>query len=247
MTEHLIYQVAVGQESKLYQFCTRSVFDYCERHDIDYMLQTVPILKINPDPKTSGRSESASKLGYLPIFEKENALQYLGEYDQVAVIDADVWIRPDAPNIFDSAKGDFAAVVEQTMPINWRYKKKISGYAWGQYGDRHYPFLNMGVMVMNKTLLPYLEGQTPREFLMRPEFKDFVDGVGQYKWSTDQTLLNTWLKDCGADVHKLGWQWNGLYGALQADKIKDAHFVHFFLSDHLENQGEDVAELVKTL
>jgi hypothetical protein len=39
--------------------------------------------------------------GYLPIYEKENAFDYLDDYDQIAIIDADIYIRPDAPNIFE--------------------------------------------------------------------------------------------------------------------------------------------------
>ena len=55
------------------------------------------------------------------------------------------------------------------------------------------PFINMGVMLMNKKFSTYLKKQSPKQFIERPEFKQFVDGMGAWKWSTDQTLLNYWI------------------------------------------------------
>ena len=258
--KRLVYQVYLGPRSKLYDFCCASVANYADAHSCDYTLQTEPILRIKPDPKTSGRSaEAVDRLGYLPIFEKENALGYLGEYDQVAVIDADVWARPGAPNVFEDIdeNAEFTAVMEREMPITEQYRMKIRDYSRGQYPTRTgvnwnwdngiADFQNMGVMLMDRSLADYLHGQTPAEFLARPEFKAFVDGVGAWKWSTDQTLLNWWLRSTRVGVWPLHWKWNALYGALVPGKVEQAHFVHFFLRDHLPNKGEDVAELVKTL
>ena len=103
--------------------------------------------------------------------------------------------------------------------------------------------MNMGMMVMNKSIAKYLNGETPAQFLKRPRFKPFVDGIGPWKWSTDQTLLNTWIKEEPMKVQNLHWKWNGLYTA--NTKIKDCHFVHFFLKDKLPSQGEDVEQLMK--
>ena len=36
----------------------------------------------------------------MPIYEKENAFEYFGEYDQVAIVDSDIYIKPNAPDIF---------------------------------------------------------------------------------------------------------------------------------------------------
>ena len=89
--KRLIYQVYVGKKSKLYDHCTASVKAYCKAHDIDYVLQDQPILMITPDPFQTNRSkEATARLGYLPIYEKENAFAYLRTYDQVAIIDSDV-------------------------------------------------------------------------------------------------------------------------------------------------------------
>lgn len=257
--KRLIFQVAVGPQSKLYNHCTESVAEYAEENNIDYIKQIQPKLWIRPDPFTSNRSaECQARPLPLPIYEKENAFEFFDRYDQIAIIDSDIWVRPGSPNIFDHLNGDtdFAAVVEREMPINEQYKNKILNYSSMQYKTLHpqvdfrpnhlgYEFMNMGVMVMNKSITKYLKGQTPKQFLERPEFKPFIDGVGAWKWSTDQTLLNWWIRKEKMNIQHLHWKWNGLYTA--NTKIKHCHFVHFFLKDKLPERGENVEELMKAV
>ena len=75
--KRLIYQVYVGKRSRLYDHCIESVEKYANAHDITHMTQTKPILKIRPDPFATNRSkEAVERLGYLPIYEKENAFNF---------------------------------------------------------------------------------------------------------------------------------------------------------------------------
>ena len=258
----MIFQVAVGPQSKLYEHCIESVKNYCEKHDITHHVLTTPQLWIKPDPFNSGRSEESYMKygGYLPIYEKENAFDYIDDYDQIAIIDADIYIRPDSPNIFDEVSEDaaFGAVIERDMPIDDWYKRKIVNYSQMQYGMLHcneldfrpnelgFEFCNMGMIVLNcQKFKPYLQGQTPKEFLMRNEFKNFVDGVGSWKWSTDQTLLNFFIKKYRVPLQKMHWKWNGLFTA--NNQIDECHFIHFFLKDKLPNKGENVEELMNAI
>ena len=256
----LIYQVYTGKRFKLYDHCTQSVKQYADRIGADHIIQRQPILMIKPDVFQTNRStESYAKYGgFLPIYEKENAFNYLKTYDQVAVIDADVYVRPSVnDSIFSDLGADynFGAVVERDMPITEKYKQKISNYSRMQYGtiknvDWKWnilgaEFMNMGVMVLNKSLLEYLNGETPAQFLRRPRFKPFIDGMGPWKWSTDQTLLNTWVKEEKMSVKHLDWKWNGLYTA--NTKIDQCNFVHFFLKDLLPHKGENVEQLMKDI
>ena len=136
--KRLIYQVSVGKPSNLYKWCIDSVSDYCLRHDIHHKVQTEPILKIAPlDWKKSNRSENVRKFGYLPIYEKENAFSYFDQYDQIAIIDSDIFIQPQSPNIFEELNDDtdFAGVVEREMPITAEYARKIIAYSHGQYAS----------------------------------------------------------------------------------------------------------------
>ena len=255
----LIYQVYTGKRKRLYDHCTTSVKAYADRIGADYIVQRSPILMIKPDPFTMNRSrESYEKYGgFLPIYEKENAFAYLRSYDKIALIDGDIYIRDTAPNIFDELPDDvdFAGVIEREMPLSQTYFNKITHYSRGQYGniqnvdwkwnEHGAEFFNMGLMLMNKSMGKYLNGDTPAQFLRRPRFKPFIDGVGPWKWSTDQTLLNTWIKEENMKVKHLDWRWNGLYNAVSNEKLREAHFVHFFLKDNLPSQGEDVEQLMK--
>ena len=92
--KRLIYQVAVGKQSNLYQHCINSVKNYCNKYNIKHIVQTEPILKIRPDLERTGRSkEAVERLGYLPIYEKENAFEHIDNFDQIAIIDSDIYIR----------------------------------------------------------------------------------------------------------------------------------------------------------
>ena len=42
--KRLIYQVYVGKRSHLYDHCTASVKEYCEKYDIDYKIQKFYII-----------------------------------------------------------------------------------------------------------------------------------------------------------------------------------------------------------
>lgn len=260
MKKRVIYQVYVGRRSRLYDHCVESVKDYCKVHNIEHVVQKQPILKIKPDVFSTNRSKESYEKhgGFLPIFEKENAFTYLKTNDQVAIIDADIWVRPGASNIFDKVpeEYDFGGVLEREMPITEAYTRKIANYTRMQYGmnqlstlfDWKHPgganFYNMGMMVLNKSFGQYLKGQTPMQFLMRPEFKVFIDGMGNWKWSTDQTLLNVFVKESGMSVKNLSFHWNGLFTAIHPTYAREANFVHFFLKDKLPNGGENVEELM---
>lgn len=262
MATRMIFQVSVGKPSKLYQHCIDSVAKYCEFHGIEHIVLTQPKLRIKPDVFSTNRSkESYEKYGgYLPIYEKENAFEYLDDYKQIAIVDADIYIREGAPNIFDDFGEDkaFGAVCEREMPINKAYIQKIYNYSRMQYeplqkkgmdfkrNEYGYEFFNMGMIVLNcQKFKPYLKGQSPKEFIERMEFKDFVDGQGAWKWSTDQTLLNYFLKKYEIPVKHMHWKWNGLFTA--NTKIDQCHFVHFFLKDKLPNAGENVKELMEKI
>jgi hypothetical protein len=241
----------------------QSVAEYCLRHEIDYQVQRKPKLKIAPDPFMNNRSREATARhgGFLPIYEKENAFDMMDEYDQIAIIDADIYIRPDAPNIFDDFGTEHAwgSVCEREMPLeNW-YKNKILNYSQMQYHTLHtnrkidfkpnrlgYEFFNMGMILINsENLRPYLKGQTAKQFLNRAEFMDFINGKGHWKWSTDQTLLNYFLKKYKIPTKHMDAKWNGLYTA--NTNIKECHFVHFFLKHKLPDNGENVDKLMETI
>lgn len=247
----LIFQVTVGEVPEFYKTCTASVARYAERIGADYKVLTEPVLKIKP--LRSCRSENALRLGYLPIMEKQVALSYLDRYEAVAVIDADVYVRETAPDIFPQLAGAaFAGVLERDLPLLPKYREKIRRHSEGHFrplADVDWrwnadgaAFYNMGVMLFGRAVQPYLQGQAPAEFLRRPEFERFVNGEGAWRWSTDQTLLNWWVRSSGMPTREIDWRWNALYGAVP--DVSPAHFIHFFLSAKMPEGGREIPRLL---
>ena len=78
----------------------------------------------------TGRSkEAVERLGYMSIYEKENAFTYSNEYEQVAIIDSDIYIRQQAPIYFGIPTDEYAfgAVAERESCAK-KYKSKIRKY-----------------------------------------------------------------------------------------------------------------------
>lgn len=240
----LIFQVAVGEVPGFYGPCMASVQAYAERIGADYKCLTEPVLRIVP--KKSQRSENALRLGYLPIFEKEAAFCHFGEYDQIAIIDADVYAQAAAPSIFAAAgDADFAGVLERDLPLKEQYERKVYNYARDQYGGPHTAFYNMGVTVWNASVVPYFEGQTAKQFIERKEFEPFVNGEGKYRWSTDQTLLNTWVKRTRMTTCNLDWRWNCIYEYVLPTALRQhPYFVHFNLASKMPRGGAEIPEII---
>ena len=266
MASRLIYQVntidpLVGKRSKLYEWCIESVKKYCEKYNIDHILQTEPILRHGP-VDWRYRSEDSRKRGFMPIYEKENAFAYFDRYDQIAIVDSDIYIHDHAPNIFEhiSPDADFAGVLERDMPLTDEYKRKVTHYSRAQYQWLHekgyadfkpnnlgYEFYNMGLMLMNKSIAKYLLGQTPKQFLSRKKFQPFVEGRGAWIWSTDQTLLNFWVRNAKMNLQRLDWRWNAMFKAITDEAQKEAYFTHIFHKQVLPEKGENVELMEKVI
>lgn len=258
----LIYQAYIGNRSRLYDHCTKSVKAYADRIGADYKLQRLPILRIKPDlfrTDRTGKAGGWAKIGYMPIFEKENVFDEFDNYDMCCVIDSDIYIREDAPDVFkeldDEAVG---SVYECDLPMTTEYANKIRGYSssivkglkmdWESNSETGYDFFNSGVMLYDsKKMKEVLNGMGPREFLEQPMLKDFIDGVGPLRWQSDQMTLNYWFKKKKVKVKRMDWKWNALFSAVRNDRIKDGYFVHFFLKDLLPDKGENIKELMEKI
>jgi hypothetical protein len=250
MTRRVVCQAAVGTVRPLWARCIESVAAWCARHGYEHIVQREPILRIVPGPPRVG--ERAPKLGYLAELEKFAAWDVLRECDALAQIDADVYAQPGAPCIFEAAPPavDFAAVVEPDIPVNEACRRKLAAYALGQYGRADARWHQCGVQVLRPSLLDRLYGASVRDMLTAPRWAPLINGEGAYRWSSEQTLLNLWLREAGAVIGDLPWQWNAPFGmmgespASEAACMAQAHMVHFLCGDHVT--GDDPAEMIRT-
>jgi len=257
---NLIYQVAVGNNlPQFYDITMASVLNYAMKYDIHYTVLREPKLKIRP--LHSYRSEQAvERLGYLPIYEKENAFELFDKYDNICIIDSDIYITENAPNIFEQLDEEieFAGVKEKDMPLTEQYLRKIKAYSMAHYSNFRdieqninpqygIEFYNMGLMLMSNKMKKYLNGQTPLEFIRRKEFENFINGKGAWRWSTDQTLLNYWIKKEKMLTKDLSWKWNTLFKGVIDDVLPRAYFIHFFLSNNLPQKGMEIPSIIKNI
>ena len=261
--KRLIYQVYIGNRNNLYNHCTQSVKDYAHKIGADYMVLNTATLRIKPDVFTTNRNPNAWEKygGYMPIFEKENVFDYFDYYDQCCVIDADIYIRPNAPNIFDEMPDDFTvgSIYECDLPLTDRYANQIKNYStkcWENYMQYDWnfeprtggEFFNSGVMLYNTNKMKEaLNGMSPEEFLRQPMLKDFIDGTGHLKWQSDQMTLNYWFKAKNIPVFRLNWKWNILFSAVPEEYMKMGYFIHFFMKDRLPASGENVNDLMRMI
>ena len=261
--DRLIYQVSVGKPSKLYQHCIASVEAYADRIGAEHKVLTQAKLRVKPNVFRTNRSnESYEKYGgYLPIYEKENAFDLVTSTTRlqslmltfISVQMQIMYLKNGRP------KCAFGAVCEREMNCQPWYVDKIRNYSHMQYGTLHsnrldfkpsprsgFEFFNMGLIVLNcENFKPYLNGDNAMQFIHRVEFEDFVDGMGNWKWSTDQTLLNYFLKKYKIPTKHLDPKYNGLFTAVE--DIDNCDFVHFFLKDKLPESGENIEELMEQI
>jgi len=252
----LIYQVNVGNPPEFYAECIRSVQQYCEKYNFKHIVQTDPIIRLRP--VNSHRSVNAvERLGYLPHFEKANSFNYLDEYDKLAIIDSDIYIRESSPNLFDEIDEEvFAGVRESDMPLTSPFMTKVKKYSIDIYGNlpemerigNNIPFFNTGVMLFNNLKFkPYLNGNTPEEFVKRKEFEGIVNGEGKWKWASDQTLFNWWFQKENIKTKNLNWKWNTLYNGVRKEMLSKSYFLHFFLANKYLKDGMNVSNIIQGL
>ncbi len=259
--KRLIYQVYMGKRKNLYDTCVESVKRYCEKYNIEHRIQTQPILRIKPNIFQNNRPDHVMRLGYLPILEKENAFDLLPEYDQIAIIDSDVYVSEDAPNIFESIDDNscFAGVPERDLPLTKEYSELIARYSERHYGEiagksgsnfepnrLGYEYFNMGVMVLNRSFHDYIKVPV-KEWLQLAEFQPFINGYGNWGWTQDQTLLNWFIRSRKIPFNRLEWKFNALIRAVRPERISESYFVHFADQSKLPGRGENTKELLEMI
>lgn len=241
----LVYQVAIGPRRPLWEQCIESMARYCARHGFTHEVQREPILRIRP--KASQRSEGALRLGYLPNCEKMAGLSLFDQFEQIAIVDSDVWATADAPSIFDGVPPscDLAAVTERALPISPIYARKLDRYERMQFAPLDgvgLPFLQCGVIVYNRSFTRFMPGG-PKGWYEQLELERFVNGEGPWRWQTEQVTLSWFCRAKGVDVAALDPRFNWLFGAILTAHRLEGWFHHMFLSEHLT--GTDPEQMVK--
>lgn len=151
-----------------------------------------------------------------PGYTKLKAIrELLRSYDRVLYLDADILIRPDAPNLFDLVPEDaFGAFDEskladrQTAKLDWERQTGMGYPDWLGYE----PYYNTGVMVASRCHL-----------------KLFAPAAVEIDNFYEQTMLNHRLFDAGTKMYALPADFNRIPLAISATgrPLDDCYFSHF--------------------
>ena len=264
----LIYQVSIlGRNNTKYEHCLNSVKKYCKKYNIDHIIQTSPILKIVPQNKNATRFRTQPNhiklpihtYGYLVAYEKGNAFSYFDEYDKICIIDADISIHEDSPNIFNEIQDEeFAGCVPRYSPLKLDHIKKSIIHSreqysmfindifseWDHLGVQYY---NTGVMLFTKEIRKYFYGKDIKQFFYSKENEIFINGNGNLNKESDQTLWNYWLKKNNVKQKILDWKWNVVHGSVKEKYLSEAYFVHFTELDYMPRKGNEIPYIMKNI
>jgi len=144
-----------------------------------------------------------------PTWQRWHVLEILEsngiDYDQVALVDADTLIHPDAPNFFELTNHEFAAVQDDLM-VEWVYNS-IKGYKdlfpdvnidWTSY-------FNCGFVVINKKHKDLCKQITDFYYSNLEELRNRQHNT--LKKGSDQTPVNYMANRFGK-VNFLNKKWN---------------------------------------
>lgn len=193
MNKNLIYIVAIDDPATkvstndFFCYSEPTWVHYCDRHDIDLIVQTVH--QFDPSIK--------------PIWNKEMISVIGKDYDKIGIVDSDTMIRWDAPNIFDQFGEDEFCGVNDLCDLNWllgSIEQRQHLFPDTQINPMDY--LNAGVLFFGNRYLDVFSKLLAFYFENR-ESIDSIQGGGK-----EQTLLNFVLAKNKVNIKKLSPAWN---------------------------------------
>ena len=209
MKKNLIYVVAIDDPNAkipandYFQYSRPTWEHYCDRHDIDLIVQR------------EHQFDDTIK----PIWNKELISEIGKGYEKIGIVDSDTMVRWDAPNIFDQFSEDEFCGVNDLCDLNWLFKS---------IGDRQHFFpyvkmdlsnyLNAGVLFFGNRYLFIFE----RLLHFYIDYKDEIDAIKG--GGREQTLLNFFLQQshnmlfspcgCGIGVYNEPLHWDDMSGKI---------------------------------
>lgn len=176
------------------QWCFESWNYWCKKHNVDIFILEEPLY---------------DKTLMKPTWQRWHVLEILNanniEYDQVALVDADTLIHPDAPNFFELTNHELSAVQDDLM-VEWVHNS-IKGYKdffpdvdlnWTKY-------FNCGFVVINKKHLELCKQITDFYYTNLNELRNRQHNT--LKKGSDQTPVNYMATRFGK-VNFLDKRWN---------------------------------------
>lgn len=199
------------------KWCFESWKHWCNKHDVEIFVLDTPLYSKDLMKPTWQRWH------VLEILEANNV-----NYDQVALVDADTLIHPDAPNFFDLTNHEFAAVQDDLM-VEWVHNS-IEGYKdfFPDVNIDWTTYFNCGFVVINENHKALCKRITDFYYANLEELRNRQHNT--LKKGSDQTPVNYMANEFGK-VNFLNKKWNfthlHLRGVLNQMLPKVGYIYHF--------------------
>tara|TARA_Y100000114_G_C11741554_1_gene319208 strand:+ start:299 stop:1051 length:753 start_codon:yes stop_codon:yes gene_type:complete len=152
------------------------------------------------------------------------------EYNQVALVDIDTMIHPNAPNFFDETNGEYAGVNDDLM-VEWVHNS-ISGYQ-DMFPDVKFDwttYMNNGFIVMSPKHKKLCK--TITDFYYKNEDELRTRQHETLKKGSDQTPVNYLVRQEKYPITHLSKKWNFTHmhvrGVLQNALFLDCAWIYHF-------------------
>ena len=201
-----IFTVNIGDDLD-YLPAMLSVQFYARKYDISYFVSEKPAIRF-----------------LYPPFEKHQCFRLFNMgYDRILILDRDILITPNAPNIFECYPDmDTLYAFDENFPDEMMNRDPIvngikAGIDWPKNERGVYKYFNSGVVIISKN------------------FKDFTKGImelpetPQMRKFAEQTSMNYMVFKKGIKFESLSCHWNRMdFGVPDVqNKRYDAYFIHY--------------------
>lgn len=201
------------------EWCYNSWKVWCKKHNVEIVIL---------------QNELVDKSLMKPTWQRWHVLEILEknevEYDQVALVDIDTMIHPNAPNFFELSNNEFGVVGEDVM-IEWIYKS-IVGYQH-MFSDTHFDwttYWNNGFIIINKTHKELCKKITDFYYNNQVELRNLQHNT--LKKGSDQTPVNYLVRQSNLPITYLDKRWNFTHmhvrGVLQEGLFLDCAWIYHF-------------------
>lgn len=201
-----IFTVNIGDDSDYFPAMLSAQF-YAKKYNISYFACEEPVIRF-----------------LYPPFEKHQGFRLFNMgYDRILLLDRDILITPNAPNIFEcypdmdtlyALDENFSNEMMNRDPIVNGIMEEID---WPKNERGTYKYFNSGVVIISKNFKDFIKGA--RDLPETPQMRKFPE----------QTSMNYMVFKKGIKFESLSCHWNRMdFGNPDPqNKRYDAYFIHY--------------------
>jgi hypothetical protein len=201
-----IFTVNIGDDSDYFPAMLSAQF-YAKKYNISYFACEEPTIRF-----------------LYPPFEKHQGFRLFNMgYDRILLLDRDILITPNAPNIFECCPDmDTLYAFDENFPNEMMNRDHIvngikEGIDWPKNERGMYKYFNSGVVIISKNYKDFIKGA--RDLPETPQMRKFPE----------QTSMNYMAFKKGIKFANLSWHWNKMdFGEPDPqNKRYEAYFIHY--------------------